>query len=316
MNLVSILAIGLAAAALGIGAVWTQRLSARAERDFPPEGRFVDADGVRIHVVDRGAGTPVVLLHGAFGGSQDWTATGIADEIARNHRVLVFDRPGHGYSDRVPVGPQSPLEQARVLRAACRELGVERPLLVGFSWSGALVLAWALEWPDEISGVLTVNGVAYPWPGPTGTAYVLSSIPIVAPLLAYTLAAPLGNLTARASVEHAFEPAAVPESFDRSPLALSLRPAQFQIEAEDMRLLKPSVAIQSPRYGEIRVPLEILAGRGDVVALWDWHSERLHRTVAGSELTVVEGAGHQMLYSHSAAVVEALERLAGRSTPR
>jgi len=302
--------------ALLAGAIWTQVLAARAELDFPPEGRFIEVEGQRLHVVDRGAGSVIVLLHGAFGGSQDWTATGILDELARTHRVLAFDRPGHGWSERASTAAQSPMEQARVLRAACREMGVERPILVGFSWGGALVLAWALAWPDEIDGVLTVNGVAYPWPGATNTSYVLSGLPIVGPLLAYTAAGPLGALTADASVARAFAPAAVPPTFASSPIPLALRPKQFLAETADLRILKPAVAIQSTRYAEIRVPLAILAGRGDRVALWNWHSERLHRTVPGSDFTVLEDAGHQVLHSHPRAVIEAAQRFAARVAAR
>jgi len=268
------------------GAIWTQVLAARAERDFPPEGRFFEVEGQRLHVVDRGSGAAIVLLHGAFGGSQDWTATGILDELARTHRVLAFDRPGHGWSERASTAAQSPMEQARVLRAACHAMGVERPLLVGFSWGGSLVLAWALAWPDEIAGVLTVNGVAYPWPGATNTSYVLAGLPIVGPLLAFTAAAPLGALTADASVERAFAPASVPSSFAYSPIALALRPRQFLAETADLRILKPAVAIQATRYAEISVPISILAGRGDRVAHWDWHSQRLQRAVSQAEITL------------------------------
>lgn len=299
--------------ALALAAAWTHARARRAERDFPPEGRFVEVGGRRIHVVERGSGPPVVLVHGAYGGVQDWTATGIVDELARTHRVIAFDRPGHGWSERAAEGERTPIGQARVLRAACKELGVERPLVVGFSWGGALALAWAIAWPDEISGVAVVNGVAYAWPGPTNTSYVLAGLPVVGPLIAHALAAPLGAASADAAVERAFAPAPVPATFARSPIPLALRPAQFEAEAEDMRLLKPAVALQAPRYGDVRAPLEILAGRGDLVAHWDWHAQRLQRAVAGARLTVIEDAGHQVLYSHPLAVVETVRRLAARA---
>ncbi len=311
MRTSTIAAAGLSVALLVAGAVWTQVLSSRAEMAFPPEGRFVEAEGLRLHVVDRGAGPPVVLLHGAYGALQDWTAT-VVGELARTHRVLAFDRPGHGWSQRPSDGSCGPLEQARIVRSALRELGVEKPLLVGFSWSGTLALAWALEWPDELAGVLLINGVAYSWPGPSNTEYVLAGLPAIGPLLAYTVAAPLGTWTAEASIRRAFGPAAVPATFARSPIPLALRPAQFLVEAQDMRLLKAAAAIQSPRYAEIRVPLSLLAAREDVVAQWDFHSRRLHEVVPGSELVVLDGAGHQILHSHPAEVIAAIERVAAR----
>lgn len=316
MQRFSIIAAVVAAAVLAAGAIWTRVLAARAERDFPPEGQVVRVQGLALRYVDRGTGSPIVLVHGAYGGLEDWIATGIFDELARSHRVIAFDRPGHGWSERPAHGAASPIEQARILRAALRELGVERPIVVGFSWGGAAALAWAVDAPDEIAGIVTLNGVAYPWPGATNTSYVLAGLPLVGPLLAHTIAAPLGALTAESSVARAFAPAPVAATFARSPIPLALRPTQFLVEAEDMRLLKAAVAIQSPRYGEIRVPLEIVAGRGDLVAFWDFHSQRLHETVPGSAFTVLEDAGHQILHSHPRAVIDATLRLAARIESR
>jgi len=307
-----IIAAVIAATVLAAGAIWTRVLAARAERDFPLEGRVVRVQGAALRYVERGTGSPIVLVHGAYGGLEDWIATGILDELARSHRVIAFDRPGHGWSERPSHGAASPIAQARILREALRELGVERPIVVGFSWGGAAALAWAVEAPDELAGVVVVNGVAYAWPGATNTSYVLAGLPVVGPLLAHTIAAPFGNLTAESSVARAFAPAPVASTFTRSPIPLALRPAQFLVEAEDMRLLKAAVAIQSPRYGEIRIPLSIVAGRGDLVAFWDFHSKRLHETVPTSEFTVLEGAGHQILHSHPSAVIEATLRLADR----
>ncbi len=306
----------IAVTVLAAGAVWTRVLAARAERDFPAEGRIVRVRGLALHYVERGTGSPIVLIHGAFGGVEDWIATGILDELARSHRVIAFDRPGHGWSGRPSKGAASPIAQARILREALRELGVQRPIVVGFSWGGAAALAWAVEAPDEIAGVVTLNGVAYPWPGATSASYVLAGLPLIGPLLAHTIAAPFGTLTAENSVARAFAPAPVAPTFARSPIPLALRPAQFIVEAEDMRILKAAVAIQAPRYGDIRVPLIIVAGRGDLVAFWDFHSERLHAVVPTSEFTLLDDAGHQILHSHPREVIEATLRLAERIDAR
>ncbi|MBL8862131.1 MAG: alpha/beta hydrolase [Planctomycetes bacterium] len=310
------LAIGLLALALAAGVARTRALAAEAETAFPLDGPRIEAGGASLRYVDRGAGRPIVLIHGAYGGLEDWLATGILDDLAREHRVIAFDRPGHGGSSRPAPGVSSPIAQARVLRAALSRLGVERPLLVGFSWGGAAALAWALDAPDEIRGLALVNPVAYPWPGPTGTAYVLAGLPLVGEVVAQAVAAPFGTLAARDAVERAFAPAPVAATFARSPIALALRPAAFRHEAQDMRLLKAAVAIQSPRYGAIRAPLAILAGRGDRVTYWDFHSERLERAVPGATLRVLDDGGHQLLHSHPAAVVEHVRDLARRAAAR
>jgi hypothetical protein len=73
-----------------------------AERKNPPIGSFIECDGVRLHYLDYGEATNpcVVLLHGNGSMMQDFVINGLVDLLARDHRVLCFDRPGFGYSQR------------------------------------------------------------------------------------------------------------------------------------------------------------------------------------------------------------------------
>ena len=75
------------------------------ERRNPPQGRFIDLDGVRLHYLEQGEGPSVVLLHGNVVTAEDFAYSGILDRAAERHRVIAFDRPGMGYSDR-PNGRQ------------------------------------------------------------------------------------------------------------------------------------------------------------------------------------------------------------------
>jgi hypothetical protein len=61
----------------------------------------IEVDGVRLHYSDRGAGQPVVLVHGNAVAGDDWNTSGVADLLLRDgHRVIAFDRPGFGHSGR------------------------------------------------------------------------------------------------------------------------------------------------------------------------------------------------------------------------
>ena len=71
-------------------------LANKAERDNPPSGHFLKINGVRLHYVERGAGDPVVLLHGNGSMIQDFESSGLIDLLAKDNRVIVFDRPGFG----------------------------------------------------------------------------------------------------------------------------------------------------------------------------------------------------------------------------
>ena len=304
---VALILLGFSIAASCALAAWTRHLARQAELDYPELGHRVAVDGLAMHYVERGSGAPVVLLHGAFGALEDYTAT-IFDPLARNHRVIAIDRPGHGYSERPADETCTPQVQAQIVHAMLKQLGVQRPVLVGFSWSGALVLAYALEFPDEIAGLVTINGVSHPWPGTTSPLYYLPALPLIGPLFTHTLVMPIGRYTMRTSIERAFDPETPPLLFNSSPVRLELRPASFAANAEDIRVLRDSVRAESPHYGEIAVPLVIVVGESDKIVTPTLHSHALHDEVPGSELVSIPDAGHQLLYSHPKAILNAIDR--------
>lgn len=309
-------AIALAAVVASIliaSAISTRVLGARAEQRFPPGGAFVRVEGRDLHYARAGRGPSVVLLHGAFGGLQDFQAT-LWDDLARRADVIAFDRPGSGYSERARDRVVDPAEQARTLRAAAQALGVERPLLVGCSYGAAVALAWALQAPGEVAGVVTVGGAIEPWPGDTELAFRLAGVPVVGALFAHTLAAPLGTWLAERDVAQAFAPAPVPASFAASPVALGLRPASFLAQAEDLRVLNAFLADQAPRYGNLDVCVVLLHGTGDRVADAEVHSATAARALPRSTYRPIEGAGHQLLHSHPQRVLAAIDDLLARPT--
>ena len=297
--------------ALGSGALATRALVSRAEARFPRTGEVLRVEGLDLHVLRAGRGPSVVLLHGAFGGLQDFQAT-LWGPLTARADAIAFDRPGSGYSERPRDEVADPAVQARVLRAAARELGVERPLLVGCSWGAAVALAWALEAPEEVAGVVTVGGAIEPWYGETDLAFRLAGVPLVGPLFAHTLATPLGTWLAARDVEQAFAPAPVAASFARSPVALGLRPASFLAQAEDLRVLDRFLADQAPRYAALDVPVLLLHGTGDGVAYAEVHSAAAARALPRGEYRPVDGAGHQLLHSHPERVLDAIDELLGR----
>jgi pimeloyl-ACP methyl ester carboxylesterase len=253
----------------------TDHLAHEAELDYPELGKRVTADGVELHYVERGRGRPVLLLHGAFGAVQDFTAT-VFDPLAHKYHAIAFDRPGHGYSQRPAGEVCTPAVQARILHDALVRLGIERPVLVGFSWSGALVLAYGLAYPSDVSGIVTLNGVCYPWPGTTNPLYLVASIPILGPVFTHALVMPMGEWTSRSSIERAFDPEPVPMLFSSSPVPLALRPDSYSANAEDIRVLKDSVREQCPHYGELRMPLVIVVAEDDQIVTPKLHSHALH----------------------------------------
>jgi len=297
-------------ALFGLGAA-TQHLAHQAERDFPPTGAMIEAGGIRQHVIEQGPadGPPLVMIHGAFGAAQDF-AVSIMPQTARRYRSIAIDRPGHGYSERGADSPVTPDKQAQYLHAALQALGVHKPILLGFSFGGAVALAYALQYPDDVGALLLINTASHPWPTPVELSYRLDGSPVIGPLLRYTLITPVGHLIVNQGVESVFSPAPVASAYARAPVGLSLRPASYHANAEDIRTLKPFLAAQAPRYPMLTVPLIVLVSDEDNAASPIIHSRPLAAAVPGAQLVEISGGGHPLHFTRPQLVLEAIDRAA------
>lgn len=222
---------------------------------------------------------------------------------AREFRVIAFDRPGHGYSERSRDREWSPEEQARVIHEALSRLGVERPILVAHSWSGSLAFAYALEFPDHVGGIVLLGGEVYEYDMPIHSRLAL--IPVIGTLLIHTLCAPIGRSFVRAGLEEAFSPDPVPPDYADLFAALSLRPGQFRAAAEDHLYANRFYSKMGSRYGEIRVPVAILIGSGDSIVEPE-RALRLHATIPDARLFVLPDSGHELAFTHPEMVMKAI----------
>ena len=310
--LVIVLIALVAACAVLVGVnLWLTRTS---EIAHPPLGEIAYIGGLRVHYLDRGKGTTIVLIHGANGALQDFTAT-IFDQLAEQYRVIAIDRPGHGYSER-PDGPVPVDLQAAMLQRLLAHLGVDRPVVVGFSFGAAVALAHALNYPDKTAALVTLAGAAYEWPLAINWKWRIPTWPFIGGSVADNLPQVIGRMIRSAAVRSAFHPDPVAQQYDNAPYGLMLRPVSFRANAADIRNLKSFLRSQSPRYPELAVPLIILAGDGDRVVSNRVHSLRLHAEVPNSELTLLPDAGHLLPYSRPDEVIAAIERGVARGHSR
>jgi pimeloyl-ACP methyl ester carboxylesterase len=139
--------------------------------------KFVTVEGTRLHFVIKGAGRPVVLIHGNPGSGQDWAR--LYDPLAAHHKVIAFDRPGHGDSQRPKDGDATVEVQARLLHDALKQLHVERPIVVGHSWGGALALVYAITYPKEVAGVVLVAPAVYQSQDVASLLTNLPAVPVI-----------------------------------------------------------------------------------------------------------------------------------------
>jgi hypothetical protein len=128
----------------------------------------------RVYVEEAGEGQPLLLLHTAGSDGRQWRDLLNDSDLTSRFRCIAFDMPWHGKSSP-PVGwerEEYRLTTARytgLVMTVARALGLDRPIVMGCSIGGRIVLDLAAEHPDALGGVIGLQGSAF-----TGSYYDLS----------------------------------------------------------------------------------------------------------------------------------------------
>jgi pimeloyl-ACP methyl ester carboxylesterase len=234
----------------------------------------------------------------------------VGDLLAKNHRVILIDRPGHGWSTRDDLANSTPAMQATMIVEALHKLGIGSAIVVVHSLAGALGALLALDYPRRVAGLVMLAPVAYPWPGGVGWYNKVVTMPAIGPLLAYTITLPLGLFLSEPGALGVFLPQIMPAGFVKdSATPLLLRPREFLANAWDLVTLKAAVAEQAPRYGNIRAPVVVITGDADTAVSPNIHSRRLAAAVPNAKLIVLPGVGHMVQYAAPERVVREIEAM-------
>jgi pimeloyl-ACP methyl ester carboxylesterase len=139
-----------------LGAVYEARSEAIDSQRYPAPGRLVDVGGHRLHVQCEGIGSPTVVLEAALGaGSASWAW--IQRDVAQVTRVCAYDRAGEGWSD-LGREPRDAVHVASELRVLLEQAEIQGPyVLVGHSFGGLYVRAFADQSPDDVSGMVLID---------------------------------------------------------------------------------------------------------------------------------------------------------------
>src|ERR1700742_3775091 len=149
---------------MAVTAIANWHFAEEAQRDNPPQGQFIDIDGVRLHYVERGDGRPLVLLHGNGSMIHDFESSGLIDLAAENYRVIVFDRPGFGHSLRPRNVVWTPEAQAELFAKALARLDVSQAIVLGHSWGASVAVALAIKHPSMVEALVLASGYYFPTP--------------------------------------------------------------------------------------------------------------------------------------------------------
>ena len=312
MSVISIVLV----AVLALLALATQAGVAVLERAYPAKGKIIHVTGASLNVVDIGprdsVKPPIVMIHGASSNLEVMRQP-LGDLLSRDHRVILIDRPGHGWSAREREQDSTPTLHARMIAEALEKLGVGPAIVVVHSWSGALGTRMALDYPERVAGLVMLAPVAYPWRGGVGWYNAAVTTPLIGPLLAYTITLPLGLMVAESGARGVFLPQMLPKDFVASTATpLLLRPREFLANARDLITLKQAVAQQSPHYGDIKVPVTIIAGDVDKTVSTAIHSRPFAAAVPHAKLVVLGGVGHMVAQAAPDLVIAEIEAMSAQ----
>ena len=264
---------------LGLATVW---IFAALPAGFPQEGEgeSFDSNGVAIHYVDRGSGTPVVLLHG-FTGSYErhWERTGVTDALLKaGYRVVGMDSRGHGTSGKPLDSKQYGLEMVRDVVRLLDHLDLERVHVVGYSMGGAIANQLLVGYADRL---LTVTLLGAGWEGEDLTD-------LESQMLALAEGFARGDASVLIRGVTAGETPPTEEQMKALNASLFARNAP-EVLATVARGLPPLFQISADRLRAVKTPVLAIIGEHD-------HNlesvNRMAAVVPGLEVVQIPGASH------------------------
>lgn len=267
--------------------------------ELPPPGRRVELPtGAGVNVIERGAGPPIVLVHGHPGHAYQWTR--LMDALAaRGFRAIAYDRPGYGYSDPRPSGHSSVAASAADLLGLLEALDVRDAVVVGWSYGGATSITALRKDASRVARLVLVCSVGPGIEEREGPPRIVWAL--VGPALAWLQhVPPLHRRVAAAFTAAAFAPERAPQGAENQLLANLARPHTLRtLRSEGFDL--DGTADLDP--GPIARPILVIHGDGDLLSPLAV-AEELHRRARDAELQVVPGGGHALPVTRSESVAD------------
>ncbi len=122
-----------------------------------PTGKYIEANGLRVYYEVYGEGEPLLLLHGGTATSQSWASH--LPAFAEHFRVFAPDSRGHGRTDN-PAGELAYRQMADDVAALIKALGLQRPLVLGYSDGGQIALELGMRYPG-LARALVLGGTQF-----------------------------------------------------------------------------------------------------------------------------------------------------------
>jgi len=127
------------------------------------DSKFVTVEGVRLHYQDVGSGYPLICIHGAGpGASAESNFKLNAAAFAEKFRVILYDMPQYGKSQKVVLTEPRLKYNARILNGFMAALGIDMTHIVGNSMGGQVAIKLGLDYPERLTRVVIIGSGVVP----------------------------------------------------------------------------------------------------------------------------------------------------------
>lgn len=251
-----------------------------------PEGRYLDAGGIKIHLHDFGDDqdlAPILCLHGGGPGATAWSNfRGNYEALSEHHRTLLVDLPQYGRSEKVVIREGRQAFSARVIADLLDALGIEQANFVGNSMGGQIAIKLAIDAPEKVSSLVVIgstpaNSVLAPWPA-EGVRLIRDY---------YKKPGPSEDRMRAVAEALVYDPSYVTEDLVRERYQASIDPEIVKLFSQN----PPKREDLGPELGNVRAPALILWGQEDRAAAIDVGLQLL-RAFKDAEMMVFPKCGH------------------------
>jgi 2-hydroxymuconate-semialdehyde hydrolase len=247
------------------------------------DSHFVSVDGQQLHYTRHGRGTPIILIHGFAGSTYTWRE--LIPLLAPTHTVYAVDLLGFGLSDKPTDGEYSMSNQARLIIGFVEALGLQQPALVGHSMGAVIAACAALPSPARIGSLVLIDPGFYHGRPPPFAKHLFFPFDVLAAKSFYTK-----GVRKKSLQRCYYDQSLITDALVDNYLKPTSTPGAVAALA---RINKTEVVNAIDICVRLRLPTLLVWGRYDgIVPLED--AERVRQEIAGSQLAVIDDAGHMV----------------------
>lgn len=264
--------------------------SADAEAHENPQiGRIVNVRGRSVHVLIKGQGTPVLLLHGNGGLGEEVLAP---LEDRGPVTWIAPDRPGYGFTQALPKGKEDPRSQAVWLEDLLDALDLPAVHVVAHSIGSGPALYLASQAPHRVLSLTLISPFCRPSRPRWKPGLRLAAAPVVGelvrPVVPHIVAFKRDRVLA-----HLAAPNAVPPTLQRMPITHALQPSALVTIAAELRSFNDGMKDADPHV-DAAIPVVAVVGEDDPTAPPHWHLPWLRPRVANLTVHRAPKVGHML----------------------